>query len=136
MELLTNPDCNCGGEFEEAEQCRVCGEWITPDESVGSVCENCIKSNADLKTIKQYSEHVEKESVALNPLLINLFDVYGGVKRIENVLWNYLQMQCANWYTGDKDMLEQLAREWMFNDLSHFADHLPTVLDEMEAVRT
>ena len=34
--------CTCGGEFVEAEKCKICGEWFD-NEDLNGVCEVCIE---------------------------------------------------------------------------------------------
>lgn len=33
---------NCGGHFEEAYKCEICGEWYTEDELCEGVCDECV----------------------------------------------------------------------------------------------
>ena len=35
--------CSCGGEFVEAEKCKICGEWFDNRELHG-VCESCLSN--------------------------------------------------------------------------------------------
>lgn len=62
--------CECGGEFVEAKQCQMCGEWICEDDE--NVCDDCLQNNATYDNALKYGEE-NKESVELNGFLANVF---------------------------------------------------------------
>jgi hypothetical protein len=68
-------DCcpNCGGNFTEAEQCDICGDWTSVDDLHDSVCENCISAyRYDFSECARIGE-IEKEEIKLNSFLVSMF---------------------------------------------------------------
>jgi predicted amidophosphoribosyltransferase len=42
--------CDCGGDFVEATECKVCGTWFDNEELHG-VCEACLEKHSNLETV-------------------------------------------------------------------------------------
>lgn len=66
-------NCSCGGEFVEAKECAICGEWFTDDEIINGYCKECLEEEMTYENaIKCGSEN--EESVAINGFLASCFD--------------------------------------------------------------
>lgn len=53
----------CGGTYEEAEQCNVCGEFKNPENMVvHNCCEDCYQKENTIKNNLLFLEEDEKES--------------------------------------------------------------------------
>ena len=46
----------CKGWYEEANQCKECGDWYTHDELYRGLCENCIRETINYDTFLEYCE--------------------------------------------------------------------------------
>lgn len=86
----------CGHEdFEEAVQCKVCGDYFFDDELTFGVCEICKEDlkfpyKHDPKKCYELSKD-EKEEVSLNSFLVSQFTA----EQIEEVLMKELIIQSA-----------------------------------------
>ena len=73
QELLETIDgnCSCGGEYVEATQCKICGEWFDNEEMHG-ICECCLEEfetvPVALEMGKEYTEEVEINGFVANAL--------------------------------------------------------------------
>ena len=43
-ETYTDSECVCGGEFDDAEHCKVCHDWICGNETHHGLCADCAAS--------------------------------------------------------------------------------------------
>ena len=102
----------CGGDFEEAETCEICG--AAAEELHGGVCDECIKEHSNFKTCVKISEK-DKEEIKINSFLAEYF----STTDIERILYNRLveierkgrKIDCTEFIGGDKDWFgEQIAR--------------------------
>lgn len=51
----------CGGEFEEAQQCEICGEYCTSSDIHNGVCSYCLEEEFDdIDRLIQYSDSITK----------------------------------------------------------------------------
>ena len=41
--ITFDKECHCGGNFVEAKQCNLCGEWFDPDNMYDGICVECLK---------------------------------------------------------------------------------------------
>lgn len=52
--------CNCGGNFVEATECEMCGEYFNDCDDIG-ICNNCLEENATFENaIKIGDDNPEK----------------------------------------------------------------------------
>lgn len=106
-EEQTDYACDCGGEFEEAERCPLCGDYITSDKIV---CDECAEDNATVETALEYGDDCKTE-IALNAFLVYMFPPLV----IERILTEVMQ--------NSPDKNEQ-ARKFCFDDKIEYADFL------------
>lgn len=80
----------CGGNFDEATQCKICGEWFFEDELIEELCEICLdeakaeyhdNAKACLEILKD-----EKKQIEINPVLAMLLKP----SVIESILTEYV----------------------------------------------
>lgn len=99
----------CGGDFEEAETCEVCGAGS--EKLYGGVCSECIsKYEHDPETCCKASQD-EKETVKINAFLAEMFTA----SEIETILIDALKEQknvdCKDFIESDKEWFGgQIAR--------------------------
>ena len=86
----------CGGSFDYAKQCEICGEWFFDAELDDGICENCI---AEAK--EEYHDNVkacldilkdEKKQIEINPVLAMLLKP----SVIEQILTEYVLNNSLN----------------------------------------
>lgn len=84
-------DCHCGGTYQEAKKCPICGEYYYNDE-VYECCEKCFEENLTLENCLATGD-------TLNELNFFLTDIF-SYREIEEILINefkklnpYLQKQ-------------------------------------------
>lgn len=46
-ETMTDWSCFCGGEFEKAEPCEVCGKYFPEDDLTNGMCSSCYEGSDD-----------------------------------------------------------------------------------------
>jgi len=60
---------NCGSEdFEEAEQCDLCGDWHVAENVTNGVCEKCLEESATVGNAVAFG-NTDKQEVELNGFL-------------------------------------------------------------------
>lgn len=98
---------SCGSsDFEEVENCEICGELHPIDELHGGVCDDCIdKCRYDFKKCVKIGER-EKEPIKINSFLAYMFDA----DEIESILYQHLKnmstsfgVDCSDYIDSDKD---------------------------------
>lgn len=66
----------CGGSFDEAKQCKICGEWFFEDELDDGICEECLAENeAEYRyNVKACFDVLKNETmqIEINPVLAML----------------------------------------------------------------
>lgn len=91
----------CEGCFEEAEQCKICGEFFLQKNVHGGVCNSCIAEHSDIETCMQASN--VKEAVELDLFLLSMF----SVDQIEHILQEQLRgcatVDMSPFIDGDRD---------------------------------
>lgn len=101
--------CRCGGEYEEAKACKICGNYCIDEELVSNVCYNCI---ADGMTFENAEEFGKEENC------LNYFYEYTlGIEKINSILGEYLR---ENSLPNDTDKIVSFLKI----DLMNFADFL------------
>ena len=118
-EEQTDYSCDCGGEYEEAERCPLCGDYITGDKSI---CDECAEDNATVETALEYGGDENKDTIELNGFLVYMFPP----SVIERILTEVLQ--------NSPNKNEQ-AREFCFDDKCSYTDFLRTQSEEEERER-
>jgi hypothetical protein len=72
----TLPDtCICGGNIEEAVQCKVCDDWYSEDDLVEGVCGYCLHRNLQACTVEEFIDtfEIEKCTFEINAALEHVF---------------------------------------------------------------
>ena len=117
-EQFTDYECSCGGDFEEAEQCVNCGEWVLSEEAYGYykfICKNCYDKLYSVDNVIQIAQQDEtKLNVGINSLLTYAF----SQKEIEDILWDRLY---ASLHSVEKI---KCINEWADDDIDGVADEL------------
>lgn len=110
----------CGGTYEIAKRCGVCGKLNAPEEMTGSVCDCCIeKYKYDVDMCFKIGAKA-KTSVDLNCFLISLF----SEAEIEEIIFAKLkeeqknvQIDCDKFIEEDRDWFaERLEQEVKKNE--------------------
>ena len=104
----TDYSCACGGDYEEASKCPVCGDYITPDKIV---CDECSEDNATVETALAFGDDINKISVTLNGFLAYMFPP----SVIEQILTEVLHN------SADKN---EMARKFCFEDKKIYEEFL------------
>jgi hypothetical protein len=108
-ELLPHYECDCGGEFEVARRCRLCGELFYDPESF-NVCNSCMEESA-CNTAYALKIGVENEdSVAVNGFIAYALD--NG--EINEILMSYIKEHSKE--------LQEKAKGYCLDDKYHFSD--------------
>lgn len=102
----------CGGNFDEATQCKICGEWFFEDELDDGICEMCIDEGKEeyhnnpkacLEILKD-----EKRKIEINPVLAMVLKP----SVIESVLTEYV----LNNSIDCKDVVEEY-EDWFIEEI-------------------
>ena len=104
----------CGGDFEKAVKCKICGAECLEDElNGGCVCDECIEEySKDFDTCYNIANQ-DKQEIKINGLLATIFDT----SEIEQILFEFLKKDgekndFAGYTEQDKDWFaEKLAEE-------------------------
>ena len=99
---------DCGGSFDEAHQCEICGHYYIADEMNGKdenrVCDECInKYRYDFDVCFKLSKDI-KDDVEINTFLMSVFKV----EEIEKILFDFLKnsgekIDCLPFIKQDRD---------------------------------
>lgn len=103
---------NCGSEdFEEAEQCELCGEWHVADKVHNGVCDDCLQKAETMGNVVAFG-NTDKQEVELNGFLAWAFTP----SEIEDILINEL--------LKSKDLANNYMHNYVMNDPYMFARHI------------
>ena len=107
---------HCHSYFEEAEMCKSCGEWCTPDELTSGVCDTCIY---ELKEYVNCKDIFEGETISAD--IDYLAYVLLGEATINDILKKYLSERlnnadCTEAIEEDKMRFAELMVEKMKGD--------------------
>ena len=103
---------NCGSvDFEEAEQCDICGEWHAADYLRGGVCEKC-RERDDPREAYAYGS-ARKSCVELNGFLAYAY----SAQEIEAALWQDLM-------SSRPALVKEYANKYITDDIGDFAEWL------------
>ena len=102
----------CGGNFDEAIQCKICGEWFFEDELDDGICEMCIdeekeKYHDNVKSCLEILKD-EKKKIEINPVLAMLLKP----SVIEQILTEYV----LNNSFDCKDVVEEY-EDWFIEEI-------------------
>ena len=106
--------CSCGGDFVEARECALCGEYFDKEEG-WRVCKHCLEEGATYENALAVGEE-NKDSVKINGFLANVFTE----SQIEEILQRELDQ--ARKLTPT-DINEQ-AKQYCLDDSDYFGDWL------------
>lgn len=99
-EVVSDDSCSCGGNYEEAETCPLCGEYITADKIL---CDDCVESETTVETALEHGE-VYKEVIELNGFLTTIFPASVIERILKEVLENSLDKgELARRYCAEDD---------------------------------
>ena len=105
--------CSCGGDWVDATECRICGQWFN-DELYIKVCEECLDDNANFENaLKVGNEEECQQEIKINGYLAYEF----STNQIEQVLIKLLRE------THDLN-LPLKYREFLLSDKDYFAEWL------------
>ena len=90
--------CSCGGEYVEAYQCKVCGEWFAEDDLCYDVCDDCVKENETVAEALSIGEEYT-EQVDINGFVAKVL----SVEQINNILSRWVE---ENFVDRSKDVVE------------------------------
>lgn len=113
------PSCYSPDDYEEARECKKCGDWFTEDEGEGNLCGECFDDFAflhrhDAKKMYKFSEGTT-ETVEINDFLASRFTV----EEIEEILLKELiSVQDMQDYVG-----------YIERDKMQFAEYIEEVID-------
>lgn len=123
-EPMTRNTCDeCGWEYEEAEKCKVCGEYFIPEDYKYSVCEECMEDYETIEIALAIGEY-NKATVHINGFVD--FDLTEA--EINEVLVNYVKNKKIP--KGDAKI-----KEYCEDDKDYFGDWIVEEI-EREKART
>ena len=70
-EEFAETECSCGGEFVEARQCKICGEYYSDEDYPYDVCECCAEEYETVGHALEYGEQ-RKEKVEINGFIYSV----------------------------------------------------------------
>lgn len=106
-------ECNCGGDWVEATECRICGKWFN-DELYIKVCEECLEDNATFENaLKVGNEEECQQEIKINGYLAREYSKDQIESLLLRDLEESLRLNCNLSY-----------REFLLDDKDYFADYL------------
>ena len=106
-------ECECGGWYEEAHRCKICGEW-TKNEFV---CDKCIEKNTNFDTIVKYGAHIAKRNCGAGEVCVNdFFQFLFDEIDINSILCDYARKYVLE---NSKEL-----KEYIDNDPDYFGEFL------------
>lgn len=100
---------HCKGDYEEVEECGVCGEYFFADELHGGVCRGCIKEQADFNICYKIGAD-NPENVKINGFLMSFFTVSEIESILKDILIEKGLNDCSEYINGD---LEWFGEEFL-----------------------
>ncbi len=122
-ETLSSWIHSCGGEFDCAKTCKICGKTKSEEESLfhGDICEDCLKEAAkDFDLVKKCSDKGNVKAMAeIDSLLLTLL----AGRDINEILWNVVNVAYEGPFGAEcKKGDAYRAEKWALNDLDWFSD--------------
>lgn len=105
--------CKCGGDFVEAERCKVCGEWFDNTDLFG-VCECCIEEYETVGDALEYGAQKEVD-IPINECIANLL----SKEQIGKILTKWVE---ENFTDHSKPIIE-----YCENDKGAFSDYVKEI---------
>lgn len=116
-ETIVDYGCSCGGEYEDAKRCKVCGEYMP--ESHGYICSYCKEENITLENAIALSAKSHfKYDVEVSELAQYLFNE----DKINEILNDYIKAH----YTDNSPEI----RKYLLEDEESFADFVKAEMGE------
>ena len=103
--------CHCGGEYVEAEQCKVCGEWFDNCELHG-VCEVCLEDYETVGEALAIGEENTESVDGINGFVASVL----SVEQINKILTKWVEENFTDHSTFVVKYLEA--------DKSYFSEYL------------
>jgi hypothetical protein len=102
---------NCEESYDEAYECKICGEYFTEEELHGGVCGGCIKEHGDFDVCYSIGEN-HPEQIKINGLL-TFFFTEGEIESIlKGILVERGLTDCSEYINDDIDWFgEELIKE-------------------------
>lgn len=108
-------NCSCGGNFVEAQECEMCGEYFAEDDLEGGVCKECLEQNATFDNAIELGDE-NKDTVEINGFYASAFTL----SEIEEILKRELVE--AKKLAPDK--INTDAKNYCLDDKSYFGEWL------------
>ena len=110
----------CGGNFDEAVQCKECNEWFFDDELTDGVCDECIeeikaKYRYDVKGCYELAK-TETQSIEINSFLTSQYSVADIEELILKDLLQSGEVDCSNFINEDDSWFIEKAMEVRENE--------------------
>lgn len=80
---------HCNGDYEEAKQCKECGDWHTEGELYDGWCEKCLRETINYDTFFEYCE-ANKDEQYLDIFVMS--ELLGGMYCPDNVSCDFHQL--------------------------------------------
>lgn len=129
-EKITDTACFCGGEYESARECKMCGEIKSEADNYfyEGICDDCLKEkagNLDL-VIKCVKNEPTKEKVEVDSFLVYMLHP----ETVNEILWDYFNKCCSSQAFGFllREKYSQKAQKWATEDLCWFSSNLVEVM--------
>ena len=83
--------CECGGDFEDAKRCKICGEWLYEYEF--PICDDCIEKEMTFNNAIKFGNEKAKSCYNLDEVEeVNEFFVFLlGYKNINSILKDFIE---------------------------------------------
>ena len=85
---------NCGGDFEDAVDCCVCGETFTENELYSGWCEKCLRETINYDTFFEYCE-ANKDEQYLDIFVMS--ELLGGMDCPKNVSYDFHELMISEY---------------------------------------
>lgn len=106
-ERLVNLDCDCGGTFEEATECQICGEAIKKDGN--PLCEDCVDYFSTTENALEMGQD-EMTEISINGFLASVFK--------DSEIYEILLKEFENM---PENLKKKYAKDYCNEDSWHFA---------------
>ena len=111
VEEYAETECSCGGDFVEARQCEICGEYYSDEDYPYNVCECCAEQ---FETIESALEIGSNNTEKIN---VNGFVAYMLTEEEINAI---LTKHIIENYADDSSDISDYCK----NDMDYFADFI------------
>ncbi len=129
-ERLPDFSCCCGGEYESALTCKMCGEAKSEADNYfyEDICDDCLKEKAkDLDLVTKCAKLCpNKEKVEVDSFLVFMLHP----ETVNEILWDYFNKCCNSQAFGFllRETYAKKAEEWATSNLGWFAETLVEVM--------